>query len=320
MGAASSVLQAPPRPGDALPVGARHSAALPPLGGAGARDRCYCLPGAYCGGGDGSSAPARGVYSWADLSLRDDEADELRSLQIAVGKQYDKTRHTPLLRQLFATLAPTDPYPGDRGPRWRSLGFQQDDPASDIRAAGLLGLKQLIAHCERFPTAFDEVGGQTFSFCVCGLTVSHALAHMHLMLAPTGERSGAVQPPYGKADAWPAVFRIQPGMHRHDLSVFADVGLGAHGRGEALLQELFDRAFAAVRKVWVDFVARRGTGGGAGGKNGMLPGVTPGQAALMVFNSEILPAGWAAAEEFLFQGCPSVSLNTKCGVGNRAQI
>lgn len=39
-------------------------------------------------------------------------------------------------------------YPGPVGPHWEELGFQRDDPSTDLRGSGLLGLLHLLAFAE----------------------------------------------------------------------------------------------------------------------------------------------------------------------------
>ena len=46
--------------------------------------------------------------------------------------------------QLWSTLRPDVPLPSRTGHHWTEIGFQGDDPATDFRGMGLLGLQNLV--------------------------------------------------------------------------------------------------------------------------------------------------------------------------------
>lgn len=56
-----------------------------------------------------------------------------------------KTEHVALLKEMWGFVFPDDAYPGDKGTHWEQLGFQGKDPATDLRGAGLMGLKVMRA-------------------------------------------------------------------------------------------------------------------------------------------------------------------------------
>jgi hypothetical protein len=49
-------------------------------------------------------------------------------------------------------------YPGHMGPLWEKLGFQGKDPATDLRGAGLMGLKNLHYMAECYPDVLSRNG------------------------------------------------------------------------------------------------------------------------------------------------------------------
>ncbi|KAL9644050.1 hypothetical protein ABK040_005518 [Willaertia magna] len=97
-------------------------------------------------------------------------------------ERYDETNelHEKDILLLYSLLRPEDPLTNRKSKQWTHIGFQQDNPSSDIRGGGLLsvkcllyfaqhdteGMKKLIAHNREYP------------FCVSGINVSHSLCTM----------------------------------------------------------------------------------------------------------------------------------------------
>jgi hypothetical protein len=73
--------------------------------------------------------------------------------------QYDgkKPEHVGLLKQMWAFVFPDVTYPGDKGEHWDKLGFQGKDPATDLRGAGLMGLKNLHYMAEFYPEFLRKI-------------------------------------------------------------------------------------------------------------------------------------------------------------------
>jgi hypothetical protein len=46
-------------------------------------------------------------------------------------------------------------------PFWREYGFQSDNPRTDFRAAGLLGLRQLVYFAEKYHSEFLDIAERT---------------------------------------------------------------------------------------------------------------------------------------------------------------
>eukprot|EP00753_Platysulcus_tardus_P003156 PLAT12286.1.p1 GENE.PLAT12286.1~~PLAT12286.1.p1 ORF type:complete len:286 (-),score=82.83 PLAT12286.1:94-921(-) len=68
--------------------------------------------------------------------------------------------------------------------RWTWLGFQRDKPMSDVRGAGLMGLKQLAALAKRHPELIEDVATsrRSYPFCASALNITVILRE-HLLLS-----------------------------------------------------------------------------------------------------------------------------------------
>lgn len=89
----------------------------------------------YVGGGQPPS----------DAALRN-----LETYARALGTLYDagSARHVNLLRRLWVACFPDADFQ-PQSPRWKSIGFQHTDPASDFRGGGLLSLRALVYVAEK---------------------------------------------------------------------------------------------------------------------------------------------------------------------------
>ncbi len=104
--------------------------------------------------------------------------------------QYDtgKAEHVALLKEMWGFVFPDTTYPGDKGEHWDKLGFQGKDPATDLRGAGLMGLKNLHYMAEMYPDVLRKIcaeqAGKTveqayYPVATAGINVS-ALLHEKL--------------------------------------------------------------------------------------------------------------------------------------------
>ncbi|TMW67284.1 hypothetical protein Poli38472_012400 [Pythium oligandrum] len=87
-----------------------------------------------------------------------------------------------MVHNLWNALFPTLPYDGRVNPRWRDIGFQNDDPASDFRASGRFALKMLLYFSEHMNDEFKRlVRENRFPVCLCALNVVEMmLIHLNL--------------------------------------------------------------------------------------------------------------------------------------------
>jgi len=101
-------------------------------------------------------------------SVSAEEIEEIHAIvngiQSLFEDTFDKERpeHVSLLQRLWeaSNLGVSDqehdpPIPFElQTNRWKDLGFQRNDPVSDLRATGLLGLQNLVYFAEEHPTIF----------------------------------------------------------------------------------------------------------------------------------------------------------------------
>uniref|UniRef100_A0AC34Q725 ELMO domain-containing protein n=1 Tax=Panagrolaimus sp. JU765 TaxID=591449 RepID=A0AC34Q725_9BILA len=86
--------------------------------------------------------------------------------------------HEAKLLQLWELMKPEEELKARRSSQWQDIGFQGDDPATDFRGMGILGLEQLIffakydhanaLHCLKV-SHYPRTG---FPYAVCGITVT----------------------------------------------------------------------------------------------------------------------------------------------------
>lgn len=65
----------------------------------------------------------------------------------------DNRAHVNLLQQLWVAVGKPLASYARMGKQWTELGFQGEDPATDLRGAGILGLRQLVHFAQRHPQA-----------------------------------------------------------------------------------------------------------------------------------------------------------------------
>lgn len=242
------------------------------------------------------------VRTWDDMELDTRDMEQLLRLRAAVAKEYDpdladRDRVWP---RLWAALNPVgqlkNDYPGNISARWKDVGFQRDDPCSDIRASRWLGLSHVLNFAEQHSSFCRAYMSEfpTLPFCAVGLNISYNLTR-HLLLHPT--RTNAM-PIYGgtsyskskgaaarfcclagKDNVDPELqFHIGEDGHREDLIAFAEQAF-ASGQAVEYLQKLFNIALRAVLSRW------RAVGGG--------------ERSLLTMQSNVYPAGWSAVERHL---------------------
>ncbi|XP_011498106.1 PREDICTED: ELMO domain-containing protein 2 [Ceratosolen solmsi marchali] len=81
------------------------------------------------------------------------ECEELRQIQYDSGNPV----HEDLLLRLWDLLMPYDPLDARITKQWQGIGFQGDDPKTDFRGMGLLGLENLVYFAQEYPSAATHV-------------------------------------------------------------------------------------------------------------------------------------------------------------------
>ncbi|KAF4148169.1 ELMO/CED-12 family [Phytophthora infestans] len=87
-----------------------------------------------------------------------------------------------MLQHLWDGLFPTLPYEGRVNVRWRDVGFQNDDPASDLRTSGRLAVRMLLYFSDHLNDEFKRMLRENrFPVCLCALNLLEMLL-CHLKL------------------------------------------------------------------------------------------------------------------------------------------
>jgi hypothetical protein len=90
------------------------------------------------------------IWGYRQLCI---ECEELRQIQ------YDSENpvHEGLLLRLWDLLMPYDPLDARITKQWQDIGFQGDDPKTDFRGMGILGLENLVYFAQEYPSAVTHV-------------------------------------------------------------------------------------------------------------------------------------------------------------------
>jgi engulfment and cell motility protein 2 len=83
--------------------------------------------------------------------------------------------HQSLLSQFYETVFPNEDLPiNNQSENWKKIGFQNKDPGSDFRGAGVFGLEQLLYLSTTYPKEFREIieNSSTYSFAISALNIT----------------------------------------------------------------------------------------------------------------------------------------------------
>jgi len=195
------------------------------------------------------------------------EARTLVWLRQSVSHPFEEATHEPLLRRLWAATfaaAETENEVGGQGFRrrsrcWCSLGFQQRDPASDVRGGGALCLEALCWLAERHPRILLHLLGarecraaergpySSYPLACAGIAIVRRLCEFFNVVAPhTGRQNLQVE--HTPASTW---HLVQSRRHFMDLFISAFLYLdSAWDRSQASYME-FNTVF---RSAMADFL------------------------------------------------------------------
>ncbi|XP_071538440.1 ELMO domain-containing protein 2 isoform X2 [Panulirus ornatus] len=88
-------------------------------------------------------------------------------------------QHEEKLLRLWTGLMPGTPLEARMTKQWQHIGFQGDDPQTDFRGMGMLGLENLLFFAEQYPTAARHVLARShhpkygYSFAIVGINITH---------------------------------------------------------------------------------------------------------------------------------------------------
>jgi len=98
----------------------------------------------------------------------------LAQLTQEASAKYQADKHEQLLVDLWSMIYPTDLYERTSS-RWSILGFQSDDPARDLRGAGLMSLRHLHQFISAVGTSFLREQASGFSLALASFTCTAML-------------------------------------------------------------------------------------------------------------------------------------------------
>ncbi|GBF88203.1 hypothetical protein Rsub_00915 [Raphidocelis subcapitata] len=194
----------------------------------------------------------RGLVGGGAPKLSLVQAARLDELQARVGVPYapDNPLHREALLELWDLAFPGKPCPGLKGPEWKDMGWQGVDPATDFRAAGLLGLDNLLYMGRLRPRLFRDLQSKArgarssweYPFGAAGMNVTWALVDL-LRLQPSG---GAVVVGSGAGGGGGA-------RGGGPASTAAGRGfLGLLSAHDAAFEELYCCAYELLDAVWLE--------------------------------------------------------------------
>jgi len=133
----------------------------------------------------------------------EDELTVLREISAAVQQPYDMTLHETYLRTIHHAFHGTEKPFAAVSPDWRLAGFQGNDPTTDLRGAGSLGLKQLAYFVTRYPDrsvavrmrrlnskSRSSTAADAYPWAAVGINVTRAVCELFHVLSPYGAPGG----------------------------------------------------------------------------------------------------------------------------------
>jgi hypothetical protein len=80
-------------------------------------------------------------------------SSQLQDLERLRVTSFDQDLHCDLLKELWAIAFPGDDFKR-KSPRWTEIGFQGNDPITDLRGGGVLALQQFLHFAKGHPSDF----------------------------------------------------------------------------------------------------------------------------------------------------------------------
>ncbi|XP_075971671.1 ELMO domain-containing protein 2 [Anticarsia gemmatalis] len=116
---------------------------------------------------------------WSYKSLVN-EVEELRRSQF----DSNNDEHEEKLLKLWALLVPDTPLEARVTKQWQHIGFQGDDPKTDFRGMGLLGLENLLYFAMTYPQVSSHVLSHSlhptygYTFAIVGINITSMAYHL----------------------------------------------------------------------------------------------------------------------------------------------
>lgn len=118
----------------------------------------------------------------------------ISQLQQSIATAYDASQHEHLLRRIF-TAAKVEGEYSSTGTHWQYVGFQQANPASDVRGGGVLSLQCITYFLEKHPSVAvamvarrDRGHGESqgYPWATAGIVLTRLLATIFGVIQPSG--------------------------------------------------------------------------------------------------------------------------------------
>ncbi|KAF5832807.1 ELMO/CED-12 family-domain-containing protein [Dunaliella salina] len=173
------------------------------------------------------------------------QEQQVQDLRNAASERYDETvaEHRDSLKRLWEHAFPATPFPSDiKSPLWKEMGWQGEDPGTDFRGSGVLGLQNLLYMAENHPDTFRVLLNKSngpradweYPFACAGTNLTFVLAES-LELKP-GNRASAPA-----ASQWP----FSPAAKGFALLLKRMDGLAA-------FSEVYCAAFRLLDYLWLE--------------------------------------------------------------------
>ncbi|XP_043250044.1 ELMO domain-containing protein 2 [Colletes gigas] len=111
------------------------------------------------------------IWGYRQLCM---ECEELRKTPYDA----ENPEHELLLLHLWNSLMPYEPLDARVTKQWQEIGFQGDDPKTDFRGMGILGLENLVYFSQEYPTAATHVLSHSthprygYAFAIVGINLT----------------------------------------------------------------------------------------------------------------------------------------------------
>ncbi|GIL72153.1 hypothetical protein Vretimale_476 [Volvox reticuliferus] len=120
------------------------------------------------------------------LSLLQSERLHLLKERVAEKFNIGNKNHQDALQRLWSLTFNGEPCTALKSAKWKEMGWQGEDPATDFRGAGMYGLENLIylaeVHPETFRRLVDKADGTRaeweYPFAVAGLNITFMLSEL----------------------------------------------------------------------------------------------------------------------------------------------
>ena len=191
----------------------------------------------------------------------------LDEIAARVDVPYDsfEDSHRASLLELWNLTFPNDPRPaefsdgGVKHPKWKEMGWQGVDPATDFRSGGLLSLHNLIWLAKHERGVYDRLLRKTdgtrseweYPFAAAGVNVTHALCD-ELQLRPTRRRTrgnggNRVAPEEGQPHA-----SYSPAPNAPAAVAFTHMLRKGHAGAKDAFERVYAAWFEALDREWLD--------------------------------------------------------------------